>query len=107
MNEMNWYWIGIGVLLIIAFLVAYLAITVASSATSMLQVIPFIAVILLILVGFMKLDKGRLNELVKQDGLENVVIDLYTEGQHVKDIADSLDLTSKEVYKILKDNDIL
>lgn len=55
----------------------------------------------------MKLDKGRLNKLVKQDGLENVVIDLYAEGQHVKDIADSLDLTSKEVYKILKDNDIL
>ena len=29
MNEMNLYWIGIGALLIIAFLVAYLAITVA------------------------------------------------------------------------------
>ena len=73
----------------------------------MLQVIPFIAVMLLILVGFMKLDKGRLNKSVEQNGLENVVIDLYAEGQYVKDIADSLDLTSKEVYKILKDNDIL
>lgn len=104
---MNLYWIGIGALLIIAFLVAYLAIIVANSATSVLQVIPFIAIILLILFGSLKLDKSRLNELVKQDGLENVVIDLYAEGQHVKDIADSLDLTSKEVYKILKDNDIL
>ena len=72
----------------------------------MLQVIPFIAIILLILFGSLKLDKSRLNELVKQNGLENVVIDLYAEGQPVKDIADSLDLTSKEVYKILKDNDI-
>ena len=107
MNEMNLYWIGIGALLIIAFLVAYLAIIVANSATSMLQVIPFIAVILLILVGFMKLDKGRLNKLVKQDGLENVVIDLYAYDINVKKIADKVGLTSKEVYKILKDNDIL
>lgn len=65
MNEMNLYWIGIGALLIIAFLVAYLAIIVANSATSVLQVIPFIAVMLLILVGFMKLDKGRLNKSVE------------------------------------------
>lgn len=86
---------------------AYLAITVASSATSMLQVIPFIAVMLLILVGFVKLDKGRLNKSVEQNGLENVVIDLYASDVTVKKIAESLDLTSKEVYKILKDNDIL
>lgn len=82
---------------------AYLAITVANSATSMLQVIPFIADFLLILFGSLKLDKSRLNELVKQGGLENVVIDLYAEGQHVKDIADKVDLTSKEAYKIIKD----
>lgn len=86
---------------------AYLAITVASSATSMLQVISFIAVMLLILVGFVKLDKGRLNKSVEQNGLENVVIDLYASDVTVKKIAESLDLTSKEVYKILKDNDIL
>lgn len=104
---MNLYWIDIGALLIIAFLVAYLAIIVANSATSVLQVIPFIAVILLILVGFMKLDKGRLNKSVEQNGLENVVIDLYASDVTVKKIAESLDLTSKEVYKILKDNDIL
>ena len=82
---------------------AYLAITVANSATSMLQVIPFIADFLVILFGSLKLDKSRLNELVKQGGLENVVIDLYAEGQHVKDIADKVDLTSKEAYKIIKD----
>ena len=41
-NEMNLYWIGIGALLIIAFLVACLAIRIAISATSVLQVIPFI-----------------------------------------------------------------
>lgn len=69
----------------------------------MLQVIPFIADFLLILFGSLKLDKSRLNELVKQGGLENVVIDLYAEGQHVKDIADKVDLTSKEAYKIIKD----
>lgn len=44
---------------------------------------------------------------IEDKGIENVVIDLYAYDINVKKIADKVGLTSKEVYKILKDNDIL
>lgn len=103
---MNWYWTGIVVLAVLELLAIVLGLLIEVNSRSLLQAIPFIVIGALLCLGVMKLDRSRLLASVEQKGLDTVVIDLYAEERPVKDIADSLDLTSKEVYKILRDNDI-
>ena len=101
--EMDIIW-----LLIVGIFIAVLASLVLKDISDGLAA--FIAVIMLIAIisisGSEK-EKAIMKKDIEDKGIENVVIDLYAYDINVKKIADKVGLTSKEVYKILKDNDIL
>lgn len=104
--EMDIIW-----LLIVGIFIAVLASLVLKDISDGLAgLAAFIAVIMLIAIisisGSEK-EKAIMKKDIEDKGIENVVIDLYAYDINVKEIADKVGLTSKEVYKILKDNDIL
>lgn len=98
-------------LLIVGIFIAVLAFLVLKDISSGLAgLAAFIAVIMLIAIisiSGSEREKVIMKKDIEDKGIENVVIDLYAYDINVKKIADKVGLTSKEVYKILKDNDIL
>ena len=97
-------------LLIVGIFIAILAFLVLKDISSGLAgLAAFIAVTMLIAIisinGSEK-EKAIMKKDIEDKGIENVVIDLYASDLNVKKIAGEVDLTTKEVYKILRDNDI-
>lgn len=98
-------------LLAIGVFIAVLAFLVLKDfSDDLAALVLFIAAIMLVAIICISLDnreKTAMKKDIENKGIENVVIDLYASDITVKKIADKVGLTSKEVYKILKDNDIL
>ena len=97
-------------LLVIVIFIAILAfLTLKDDNEFLAGLAAFIAVIMLIAIisisGSEK-EKAIMKKDIEDKGIEKVVIDLYASDLNVKKIAGEVDLTTKEVYKILRDNDI-
>lgn len=101
--EMDIIW-----LLIVGIFIAVLAFLVLKDISDGLAgLAAFIMLVAIAAIGGGKIDKAIMKRKIEDKGIENVVIDLHAYDINVKEIADRVGLTSKEVYKILKDNDIL
>lgn len=95
-------------LLIVGIFIAVLAFLVLKDISDGLAgLAAFIMLVAIAAIGGGKIDKAIMKRKIEDKGIENVVIDLHAYDINVKEIADRVGLTSKEVYKILKDNDIL
>ena len=103
--EMDTIWLlAIGVFIaMLAFLVLKDSNEIAAGLAAF---IAFIMLMAIFLISSDNSEKAAIKKKINEQGLDTVVIDLYASDLNVKKIADKVDLTTKEVYKILRDNDI-
>lgn len=97
-------------LLVIVIFIAILAFLTLKDDNEFLAglsaVIAFVALIAILFIIDGNNERNMIKKKINEQGLDTVVIDLYANDLNVKKIADKVDLTTKEVYKILRDNDI-
>ena len=103
--EMDTIW-----LLVIVIFIAILAFLTLKDDNEFLAglsaVIAFIALIAILFIIDGNNERNMIKKKINEQGLDTVVIDLYASDLNVKKIAGKVDLTTKEGYKILRDNDI-
>ena len=103
--EMDTIW-----LLVIVIFIAILAFLTLKDVNEFLAwisaVIAFIALMTILVIIDGNNERNTIKKKIAEQGLDTVVIDLYANDLNVKKISDKVNLTPKEVYQILRDNDI-
>ena len=70
------------------------------------SIVIYLCIAMTVMRSIIKNDSAQIESLVKEKCLGNVVIELYAGDVSVLKIAKLTDKTSKEIYKILRDNNI-
>ena len=70
------------------------------------SIVMYLCIAMTVMCSIIKNDSAQIESLVEEKGLDNAVIELYAGDVSVLKIAELTDKTPKEIYKILRDNDI-
>lgn len=109
----DWFAIPKNKMFLILLVIAAVAVTVIIISDSIVvqmaaifSIVMYLCITMTIMCSIIKNDNTQLEPLVKEKGLDNAVIELYAGDVSVLKIAELTDKTPKEIYKILRDNDI-
>ena len=94
------------VIVAVAMTVMIISDSIVVQIAAVFSIVMYLCITMTIMCSIIKNDNTQLESLVKEKGLDNAVIELYAGDVSVLKIAELTDKTPKEIYKILRDNDI-
>ena len=94
------------VIVVITMIVIISSDSIAAQMAAMFSIVIYLCVAMTVMCSIIKNDSAQIESLVEEKGLDNAVIELYAGDVSVLKIAELTDKTPKEIYKILRDNDI-
>ena len=94
------------VIVAVAMTVMIISDSIVVQIAAVFSIVIYLCITMTIMCSIIKNDNTQLESLVKEKGLDNAVIELYAGDVSVLKIAELTDKTPREIYKILRDNDI-
>lgn len=94
------------VIVVITTIVIISSDSIAAQMAAMFSIVIYLCIAMTVMCSIIKNDSAQIESLVEEKGLDNAVIELYAGDVSVLKIAKLTDKTPREIYKILRDNNI-